>query len=140
MIQLDKVALSDIEVSGLPQGFDDLMDIEKNYLRTGSFIVAEIESEIVGMGAVRFVDPETARINRMRVHPNHQRKGIARTILNYLEHLAEEAGKNTILLNTLAIQTKAQQLYESNGFIKYGEGSPDGFPIFMYRKQLGAGT
>lgn len=136
VIRLDELALSDLAVPGLPRNFDDLKEIETRYLQNGAFVVAEVDKLIVGMGAIRYIDQDTARINRMRVDPSHRRKGIARTILNWLELQAKEAGKSRILLNTLALQEKAQQLYESNGYLKIGEGEPDGFKIFMYEKKL----
>jgi GNAT superfamily N-acetyltransferase len=140
VIHLDKMALADLAVPGLPTNFDDLQEIETRYLTNGSFVVAEDGEEIVGMGAIRYIDQQTARINRMRVLPHHQRKGIARTILDWLEFQAEQAGKSIILLNTLAVQENAQRLYESHGYIKTGEGAPDGFRVFMYEKKIRAGV
>lgn len=136
VIRLDELALSDVSVVGLPGNFDDLRDIATHYLRNGAFVVAEVNELIVGMGAIRYIDQDTARINRMRVDPSHRRKGIARTILNWLELQAEHAGRFRIVLNTLATQDNAQQLYESNGYRKVGEGQPDGFEVFMYEKTL----
>ncbi|HWK99454.1 MAG TPA: GNAT family N-acetyltransferase [Parapedobacter sp.] len=140
VIRLDQLALSDLSVTGLPRQFDDLKEIETRYLPNGAFIVAEIDELIVGMGAIRYIDQDTARINRMRVDPFHRRKGIARAVLNWLEHQAENAGRSRILLNTLATLEKAQQLYESHDYVKIGEGEPDGFRVFMYEKRFGVRT
>lgn len=139
VIRLDKLVLAEVQAPGLPNHFDDLEDVEQNYLRNGSFVVAEVGKEIVGMGAITYVDPGIARINRMRVHPDHQRQGIAKAILNWLEYQAEENGVEKIVLDTLKIQEKAQALYESNGYSKTGEGSPNGFHIVMYEKEIHAG-
>lgn len=136
VMQLNALALAGLSVPGLPRNFDDLKDIESRYLRNGSFVVAEIDDDLIGIGGIRYVDQQTARINRMRVHPLHQRKGIARALLHWLEHKAREAGKATILLNTLAVQEHAQRLYESSGYVKIGEGAPDGFNVFMYEKKI----
>lgn len=40
-----------------------------------------------------------------------------RMILRWLELGAEEAGKSRIVLNTLAVQQKAQRFYESSGYV-----------------------
>lgn len=72
------------------------------------------------------------------VHPAHRRQGIARALLHALEGLAGDAGRSRVLLNTLATQLGAQGLYESQGYRKFGEGEPDGFSVFMYRKDLRA--
>lgn len=133
---MDQFAMSGLSVAGLPSGFDDLKEVDTLYLQNGSFVVAEIDRQIVGMGAVRYIDQNLARINRMRVDPRYQRQGIARKILNELELKARNAGKTKILLNTLASQEKAQKFYETSGYIKVGEGEPDGFSVFMYEKTL----
>ncbi len=91
------------------------------------------------MGAITYPSLGTARINRMRVHPDHQRKGIASALLNWLEYQAEENGVTKVVLNTLKIQEKDQALYESNGYRITGEGSPNGLHILMYEKEIHAG-
>ena len=136
IIELNNKSLSEIEVEGLPDFFSDFNNIESYYLANGTFVVAEIDGELVGMGGLRVVDPGTARINRMRVDPNHQRKGIAREILGLLEEKAKVYSVKKILLNTLKVQLKAQSFYESHGYIKIGEGSPNGFEVVMYEKYL----
>ena len=137
LIRLDALALSDLSVPGLPSQFEDLKDIETRYLQNGAFVVAEVDGAIAGMGAIRYLDRATARINRMRVDPEYRRRGIARTMLNWLELQAADAGRSKILLNTLASQEAAQQLYQGNGYVKVGEGAPDGFKVFMYEKVAG---
>lgn len=136
VILLDKLVLAEVQTTGLPSYFDDLEDIENNYLRNGSFVVAEVDGEIVGMGAITYPKLGIARINRMRVHPDMQRKGIARSILNWLEYRAKENGVEKIVLHTLKNQEKAQALYESNGYSNIGESSPNGFLIVMYEKEI----
>jgi GNAT superfamily N-acetyltransferase len=136
LIELDNKALSEVKVEGLPNHFSDLENIEFNYLKNGVFVVAEIDGDLIGMGGLRVIEPGTARINRMRVHPNLQGKGIGHEILVWLEDKAKIYTINKILLNTLKAQTKAQKFYESHGYTKIGEGSPDGFKVVMYEKYI----
>lgn len=136
VILLDKLVLTEVQAPGLPNQFDDLNDIENNYLKNGLFVVTEVDGEIVGMGAITYPTPGVARVNRMRVHPSYQRRGIASAILKWLEYCAEENGVTKIILDTLIIQEKAQELYESNGYIKTGEGAPNGFRVVMYEKEI----
>lgn len=136
IMNLDKLALSEVGAEGLPASFNDLEDVESTYMANGTFVVQEHDGLIVGMGGMRYLDSDTAKISRMRVHPDYQRKGIARLILNWLELKASDASISTIILNTLAIQEKAQKLYESHGYLKVSEGAPDGFDVFMYEKTI----
>lgn len=136
VIDLDRLALSDIEADGLPTGFKDLECIEKHYMDNGTFVVVEHEEQIVGMGGMRYLDDNNASIHRMRVHPDYQRMGIAQLILNWLELEASNRPVRKIVLNTLSTQKKAQLFYESQGYSKVSEGKPDGFEVFMYEKQL----
>lgn len=140
VIYLDKLALSEVGAEGLPASFNDLDDVESTYMANGTFVVQEQDGLIIGMGGMRYLGSSTAKISRMRVHPDYQGKGIARLILNWLEFKASEASISTIILNTLAIQEKAQNLYESNGYIKVSEGAPDGFAVVMYEKIIGDKT
>lgn len=134
VIRLDRLSLGEVDAAGLPEVFDDLSNIDDVYLRSGEFIVAERDGELVGMGAIRYLDDNTAKINRMRVHPDYQRQGIASAMLDWLLLRAEENRSSRIILNTLKDQTRAQALYESKGFQRIGEGSPDGFDVVMYEK------
>ena len=136
IVELDEVVLAELDVLGLPRKFADLNAIEKEHLAHGAFVVAETDAVIVGMGGIRFSADKTARINRMRVHPEQQGTGIGRSILIWLEERAVAAGIEKIRLNTLVTQKAAQRLYESSGYVKVGEGSPDGFAIFRYEKKL----
>ena len=138
VINLDEIVLAELDahVRGLPRKFDDLHDIESEYLSSGAFVVAESDEGIVGMGGIRFSPDHTARINRMRVHPEKQGFGIGKKILAWLEEKATNSATQKIVLNTLAIQKNAQKLYESFGYVKVEEGSPDGFDIFMYEKEI----
>jgi len=125
VIALDAVALADLEVPRLPENFNDLENIESEFLSNGAFVVAESDRGIVGMGGIKFMPQGTARIKRMRVHPDSQRLGIGRAILTWLEQRATEAGVGKIVLNTLSVQTGAQQLYDAFGYEQTGAGAPD---------------
>lgn len=136
VVALDEIVLAELDALGLPRKFDDLDDIESEYLPNGAFVVAQSDAEIIGMGGIRFYPDKTARINRMRVHPDKQGSGIGKMILAWLEARADDAATGKIVLNTLAIQKNAQRLYESFGYVKVGEGAPDGFAIYMYEKEI----
>ncbi len=95
----------------------DLLDIEKSYLNSGGeFLVGELDGEIVAMGAFRKITPEKAEIKRMRVHPDHQRKGFGQLIYNQLEQTARQMGYKILILDTSTKQIPAQKFYLKNGY------------------------
>ena len=80
------------------------------------FLIARLDNEPVGCGAVRRIDDATAEVKRMYVAPAGRRKGIARRILAELEHSAVDFGYKAIRLETGNLQPEAQRLYESCGY------------------------
>ena len=62
---------------------DDLHRIEAEYLDAGGeFYVGTIDGRIVAMGALKRLTDARAEICRMRVHPDHQRRGLGTRILS----------------------------------------------------------
>jgi GNAT superfamily N-acetyltransferase len=65
-----------------------------------AFLVAYIDGQPVGCGALRRIDSERAEIKRMYVLPVARRQGVGRAILRDLEHLAVEFGYGAVRLET----------------------------------------
>ncbi len=86
----------------------------------GYFVGACLESRIVGCGAFRLVDGETAEIKRMYVVPEFRGRGISRMMLGHLESEARRRGYLRSILETGTRQIEAISLYTSAG---YGETS-----------------
>jgi putative acetyltransferase len=80
------------------------------------FLVARLDSQPAGCGAIRRIDDDTAEVKRMYVAPAARRKGIARRILAELERHATDFGYRAIRLETGILQPEAQRLYESCGY------------------------
>lgn len=102
----------------------------------GAFVVAYIEDEAVGCGAVRRLDEETAELKRMYVVPSLRGHGIGRAIVEALEREARVLGARKVVLETgtrlvPAINlVPAIKLYEGMGYVPiplFGEylSSPD---------------
>jgi GNAT superfamily N-acetyltransferase len=105
---------------------EDLEDIEMIYINNhGEFLVATIDSEVIGMGALRRVDAVTAEIKRMRVRPLLQGRGIGKVILDKL-----------IVLDVAAKQKAARHLYESRNFQEYKKGMLGGQPTVFYKRAI----
>ncbi|MHB8597049.1 MAG: GNAT family N-acetyltransferase [Ktedonobacteraceae bacterium] len=116
---------------------DDLHHIGDMYLQGGTFLVGEVDGQIVAMGAFRKISEERAEIKRMRVHPAYQRRGYGQMILQELEALALAMGYSTLFLDTVTVLLAAQNLYRKNGFRETGETKVHGqFTDIFFEKRL----
>ena len=82
----------------------------------GRLLCAQVNQELVGVGALKPIGDATAEIKRMYVRPSAQRTGIGRTILNRLVREAVSEGYKSIQLETLRFMVTAQTMYRSAGF------------------------
>jgi putative acetyltransferase len=83
-----------------------------------AFVVARLDGQPVGCGALRPMDSESAEIKRMFVAVGARRLGIGRGILAELERLAGEFGYRVMRLETGNRQPEAIALYEKYGFYR----------------------
>jgi GNAT superfamily N-acetyltransferase len=96
----------------------------------GAFLIAWQDDMAVGCGAVRRLDANTVELKRMYVAPPVRGRGIARAIVDALEHEARLLGVTRVVLETGTRLAPAIRLYESMGYAPiplYGEylSSPD---------------
>jgi len=116
---------------------DDLHHIEPVYLRNGGeFLVGTVGGRVVAVGALRRETDERARVTRMRVDPDHQRRGFGQALLGRLEARAAELGYTTLCLDTTVQQVAAQKLYLKNGYRETGRTKLYGFDVILYEKEL----
>lgn len=115
-------------LEGLSEYFDvinptlnaDLHDINASYLQQGSlFIVAELENELVGTGALVTETTDTARIVRVSVAAHFRRQGIGQLIVEKLISAAKHRNFDRIVVETNDDWHKAINLYKSCGFTEY---------------------
>lgn len=83
---------------------------------TGVFLLARLDGQAVGCGAVRLLDGGRAEIKRMFVRPGAQGRGIGRAILERLEDEARGRGAVTVVLEMGDHQPAAAALYTAAGF------------------------
>jgi ribosomal protein S18 acetylase RimI-like enzyme len=120
LVELNRYGLA---AAGVPEDGDiysgDLDDIAETYLsQRGAMLVGEVEGDVVAMGGLWQVDAAGCEILRMRVHPDHQGKGIARALLTALEGRASLLGYRSAALVTGPDQHPAIDLYLSAGYEK----------------------
>lgn len=99
-----------------PEFDKDLHDIRKIYRE---FILALLDENIVGMGALKQIDETTAEIKRVRVDAVYQAQGIGSKITDYLISKASRLGFRKIILDTSSKQQAAVNLYTKKGFKVY---------------------
>ncbi len=82
----------------------------------GAFLVATVDGEVVGCGAVRRLDDTDAEIKRMYVTPSSRGRGTGRALLAALEGEARSLGATRLVLETGERLFEAVALYERAGF------------------------
>jgi putative acetyltransferase len=82
----------------------------------GVFLVARLDGEAVGCGALRRLDDVTGELKRMYVAPDARGNGVGRRLLAELERHARGLGLRRLVLETGLRQHEAMGLYETAGF------------------------
>jgi putative acetyltransferase len=82
----------------------------------GGFFIAEVGDAMVGCGALRALDADTAELKRMFVMPTWRGLGLSKKILAALEGEAAHIGASRVLLETGERQVAAMALYERSGY------------------------
>jgi ribosomal-protein-alanine N-acetyltransferase len=75
---------------------------------------------VAGFAIMRYGD-ERAHLNLLAVDPQHRRRGIARTLLTWLEESALTAGTFTVSLELRAHNGGARAFYGALGYAEHGE-------------------
>lgn len=107
--------------------------------RNESLFLATENEELVGCV---FVAPQSdfLYVGKLAIHPEHQRKGIGRCLMQTVERYAIKMGIDTLELNTRIELTENHTAFKSMGFLVTGEHSHEGYnrPTFIsMRKVLG---
>lgn len=79
-------------------------------------IVAYVDGNPAGCGAIKNYQMPVAEVKRMFVRPNYRGKGVASQILIELEKWAVELGYIHMILETSKVQREAVNLYQKKGY------------------------
>jgi putative acetyltransferase len=102
----------------------DVDDFQNQYSPPpGLFLVAVDGDAIIGTGAIRRIDDETAELRRMWLLPEYHGQGIGYRLTQELFAFARQAGYQRVRLSTGPEQERALYFYERLGF----------YPIEPYR-------
>lgn len=123
----------------LPEGVcqgEPIEDSLETYARepNGAW-VAYHDGTGIGCVALRVIEPDTARIERLFVQPRFRRFGVARSLCRTALRHAVRRDLQRVVLDTLPSMTAAQELYRSLGFVECPEpdweGCDDKGKIYM---------
>jgi len=119
---------------------DNFLELPHGHVRDGNgvFLVAYVDGEPTGCGAIRRLSLTTGEVKRMYVAPAGRKKGVGSRLLADLESWALQAGLSRLVLETGTLQQDAIRLYRKAGFEpieRFGEytGAPESY---CYGKEL----
>lgn len=106
-------------VERYPEEADSFFDLEDEEVApgVGAFLLALLDGQVTGCGAVRLLTDSDAEIKRMYVSPESRGHGVGRLLLEALEAEARALGAKRLLLETGDRLCEAVALYTSAGFV-----------------------
>ena len=117
-----------------PPESNHLVDIDSLTKPNVLFAVVRNESDTaIGCGAV-LIGKDFAELKRMFVLPEYRGRGIAKSLLRFLESEAKARGATVFTLETGISQSEAIALYEKSGYVRcepFGDYKPDPLSVFM---------
>lgn len=121
-----------------PEGFDkdDLVRPQEVSGDAGAFFVAYEERRPVACGALRRLEPGVGEIRHVWVHPDARRLGLARRLLDALEHEARARHFSVVRLDTHAALTEAQAMYRACGYTDIPAYDDNVYASHWFEKRL----
>lgn len=102
----------------------------------GAFLLARLEGEPVGCGAVKTLAPGVGSLKRMWVADAARGLGLGRRLLAALEAEASALGLTTLRLETNRALTAAIRLYRSAGYVEVPAFNADPYAHHWFEKRL----
>ena len=112
------------------------LDVEALRHPSITFWTACAHGELLGCGALKRLNSDHGELKSMRTADGHQRKGVARALLQHIESAARAEGMERLSLETgsTAPFAAALRLYASEGFVNCGpfaDYTLDPFSVYM---------
>lgn len=99
-------------------------------------LLAKLDGDAVGCGALKRIAPGVGEIKRMWVAPSARGLGIAQRLLDALERNAVDFGLATLRLDTNRSLTEARALYERNGYAEIAAYNDNPYADRWFEKRL----
>jgi ribosomal protein S18 acetylase RimI-like enzyme len=123
-----------------PDGFDSGTAFDQAAARlnppNGMFVVVTHADELVGCGAIQFLDSASAEIKRMWVDSQRRGLGLGKRLLGYLEHEIQESGRSNVVLDTNQSLTEAIGMYRSCGYEPIDRYNDNPYAQLWFGKRL----
>jgi GNAT superfamily N-acetyltransferase len=105
----------------------------------GQFLVVrDGAGTATGCGGVRLVDPATAEVKRMWLHPSMRGRGAGWALLTALEAAAVDLGASRGVLDTNVTLTSALALYRAAGWVEVPAYNDNDQATHWFAKDLGS--
>lgn len=85
---------------------------------SGCLLLAWVNGEVAGCGALRALDETTGEMKRLFVRPAFRAQGVGRQLAERIVREAQAIGYRVIRLDTLSHMQSAIRLYETLGFTR----------------------
>lgn len=120
-------------------GFDPALSVsadpEELVPPAGWFLLARLDGQPVGCGAVKIKGRRLGEIKRMWVAPSARGLGIAQRLLDALEQQARGAGVDVLQLDTNRTLIEARALYARNGYVEIAAYNANPYAHHWYEKR-----
>ena len=122
------------------QGFDPSQSIPADegdlIMPTGALVIARLQGQPIGCGALKFHGSRPTELKRMWVTPEARGLGVGRRILMELERIARDAGSHVVRLETNQALTEAISLYRTSGYREVEAFNDEPYAHHWFQKQL----
>lgn len=154
VLELVSDIIGDMEIKGNPQWDENYptKEILENDIKNGTLYIMVEKGYFIALCALteneepqyvginwRAKNPMALEIHRIAVHPNWQKKGIAKKLFDFAEGLAHENGYTSMRLDTYCENLRMIKILEKRGYNKTGEifFPPLTLPFYCYEKIFG---
>ena len=118
---------------------DELFVLLSETAITGCIVISSEKDEEYNDISWLTPDSNNLYIHRLAVHPEHQKKGYARALMDYAEAYAREKKAASIRLDTFSKNIRNQKFYKARGYTQLGNiffPKQSEFPFYCYELVL----
>lgn len=120
---------------------DDMRDIPAHYDRSGGLFLVLVDcGRVVGTGALKRLDAETAELGRLWFLSDYRGRGLGRCMAEQLLVFAKEQGYRRVRLDTSQKCTAAVSLFRKLGFEETRRYKQSPTTLFMEMRLNGDGA